>query len=37
MYLNLFKFEFCKSFIIKQFKKKFPNIKIEVFWDYPYP
>lgn len=23
--------------IIKQFKEKFYNIEIEVFWDYPYP
>ncbi|WP_445305788.1 deaminase domain-containing protein [Microcoleus sp. T3_D1] len=28
--------ESCNS-ILRQFKEKFPHIKIEVFWDYPYP
>jgi filamentous hemagglutinin len=23
--------------ILDQFKRKFPNLQIEVFWDYPYP
>lgn len=23
--------------VLKQFTDKFPNIEIEVFWDYPYP
>jgi The BURPS668_1122 family of deaminases len=28
--------ESCNS-ILRQFKEKFPQIKTEVFWDYPYP
>jgi len=28
--------ESCSS-VLRQFKEKFPHIKIEVFWDYPYP
>jgi The BURPS668_1122 family of deaminases len=32
-------FQPCESCncVLKQFKEKFPQIKIEVFWDYPYP
>ena len=28
--------ESCNS-VLRQFEEKFPHIKIEVFWDYPYP
>jgi hypothetical protein len=28
--------ESCNS-VLRQFEEKFPNIKIKVFWDYPYP
>lgn len=28
--------ESCQS-ILRQFQEKFPNIKIELLWDYPYP
>ncbi len=28
--------ESCNS-VLRQFEEKFPNIKINVFWDYPYP
>ncbi|ACK72419.1 hypothetical protein PCC7424_4045 [Gloeothece citriformis PCC 7424] len=28
--------ESCQE-IVKQFKEKFSNIDVEVFWDYPYP
>ncbi|MGK7883821.1 MAG: deaminase domain-containing protein [Crocosphaera sp.] len=23
--------------VVKQFKEKYPNIEIKIFWDYPYP
>ncbi|WP_414530002.1 deaminase domain-containing protein [Nodularia chucula] len=36
LYTELQPCESCEN-IIKQFQMKFPNIKIEVFWDYPYP
>lgn len=28
--------ESCNS-VLRQFQQKFPNITIEIFWDYPYP
>lgn len=28
--------ESCNN-VVKQFEEKFPKIKIEIFWDYPYP
>ena len=28
--------ESCQG-VVKQFKEKYPNIKIKIFWDYPYP
>lgn len=28
--------ESCQG-ILKQFQQKYPNLKIEIFWDYPYP
>jgi hypothetical protein len=36
LYSELQPCESCKN-ILEQFKKKFPNINIDVFWDYPYP
>ena len=28
--------ESCQG-VVKQFKEKYPNIEIKIFWDYPYP
>ena len=28
--------ESCNN-IVSQFREKFPNIRVEIFWDYPYP
>lgn len=36
LYTELQPCESCNS-VLKQFEEKFPHIKIEVFWDYPYP
>lgn len=36
LYTELQPCESCQS-VINQFKAKFPNISIELFWDYPYP
>ena len=36
LYTELQPCESCNS-ILRQFEEKFPHIKIEVFWDYPYP
>ncbi|MFB2893870.1 deaminase domain-containing protein [Aerosakkonemataceae cyanobacterium BLCC-F50] len=36
LYTELQPCESCEN-IVKQFEEKFPNIKIELFWDYPYP
>ncbi|WP_422661899.1 deaminase domain-containing protein [Pannus brasiliensis] len=36
LYTELQPCESCQS-VIKQFEEKFPNVKIIVFWDYPYP
>ncbi len=32
-------FQPCESCsgVLRQFKEKFPNIEVEVFYDYPYP
>lgn len=32
-------FQPCESCndVLRQFKEKFPNISVDVFWDYPYP
>ncbi len=36
LYSELQPCESCNN-VLKQFKEKFPNINIDVFWDYPYP
>lgn len=36
LYTELQPCESCSN-VVTQFKKKFPKIKIELFWDYPYP
>lgn len=36
LYTELQPCESCEN-IVKQFEEKFPNIQIELFWDYPYP
>lgn len=36
LYTELQPCESCNS-VLRQFEEKFPHIKIEVFWDYPYP
>jgi len=36
LYTELQPCESCNS-ILRQFQEKFPHIKIEVFWDNPYP
>ncbi|MDD1428265.1 hypothetical protein MEO94_28200 [Dolichospermum sp. ST_sed9] len=36
LYTELHPCQSCKNIII-QFEEKFPNMKVEVFWDYPYP
>jgi hypothetical protein len=36
LYTELQPCESC-NYVLRQFKEKFPNIRVEVFWDYPYP
>lgn len=36
LYTELQPCESCVN-ILNQFQEKFPNITVEVFWDYPYP
>jgi filamentous hemagglutinin len=36
LYTELQPCESCNS-VLRQFEEKFPRIKIQVFWDYPYP
>ena len=36
LYSELQPCESCES-VLRQFKEKFPNIKVNLFWDYPYP
>lgn len=36
LYSELQPCESCNN-VLRQFNEKFPNINIDVFWDYPYP
>jgi len=36
LYTELQPCESCND-VLRQFQEKFPNISIDVFWDYPYP
>lgn len=36
LYSELQPCESCQ-YVLRQFENKFPNLRIEVFWDYPYP
>ncbi len=36
LYTELQPCESCND-VLRQFKDKFPNINVDVFWDYPYP
>ncbi|BAZ29383.1 hypothetical protein NIES4074_18280 [Cylindrospermum sp. NIES-4074] len=36
LYTELYPCESCQG-VFRQFEKKFPNIKVQVFWRYPYP
>lgn len=36
LYTELQPCESCNN-VLRQFREKFPNISVEVFWDYPWP
>jgi The BURPS668_1122 family of deaminases len=36
LYSELQPCESCND-VLRQFKEKFPNISMQIFWEYPYP